>query len=83
MIFVKVKAGARENKVIPPPLRLLERGEQEKEYFAVSVKEPPTQGKANEAILKILAKHFSVPLSEIRLVRGASSKIKVFDIKGL
>lgn len=69
-IQVKAKPQAKEEKVE-------QIGEHE---FAVSVKEPPREGKANRAILSALATHFKVPVSAIRLVSGFSSKQKVFDI---
>ncbi len=48
--------------------------------YAVSVKEPPINGRANEAIVKALAKYFSISSSEITLVSGHTTKIKVFDV---
>jgi len=78
-VFVKAKAGARENKIVPPPLKLIKE-EGEKEYYVVSVKEPPLQGKANIAIKKILAEYFAIALSQVTLIRGESSKIKIFEI---
>lgn len=48
--------------------------------FAVSVKEPPIDGRANEAIIKSLAKYFSLPQSQIILISGHTSKIKTFDV---
>lgn len=48
--------------------------------YKVSIKEPPVGGRANEAIVKVLAKYFDVAPSLVRLVSGASSKRKVFEI---
>ncbi|MCX6701840.1 MAG: DUF167 domain-containing protein [Candidatus Zambryskibacteria bacterium] len=48
--------------------------------YKVSIKEPPIGGRANEAIVKVLAKYFDVAPSLVRLVSGASSKRKVFEI---
>lgn len=69
-IQVKAKPGSREEKV-----EKLEDGS-----FVVWVKELPIQGKANIAILKVLATYFKVSPSEVRLVSGFSSKQKVFEI---
>lgn len=84
-IFVKAKAKAKENKIIPPPQKLWpekEAGEpNQKEWFVISVKEPPVQGKANTAIIKMLAEFFKISSSNITLISGASSKNKVFEIK--
>ena len=38
------------------------------------------EGRANAAAVKLLAKHFGVASSKVKLVRGASSKYKLFDI---
>ncbi len=91
-IFVKAKPNSKENKVIPPPLKLWDSGDlsampahagqsgRKDEYYTVSVKDPPKQGKANLAVIKILAEYFNLTQSNVTLVSGASSKIKVFEI---
>jgi uncharacterized protein len=83
-IFVKAKAGAREEKIVPPAQKLWAENENresgEKEWYKVSVKEPPMQGKANEAIGRALAGYFKVAPSQVRLISGSSSKQKVFEI---
>ena len=38
------------------------------------------EGRANLAAVKLLAKHFGVAPSKVKLVRGATSKYKVFEI---
>ena len=78
-IGVKVKAGAKESKIVPPPLRLIKTDES-LEYFTVFVKEPPVHGKANDAVIKLLAKYFSTISKNVKLVRGATSKTKIFEI---
>lgn len=40
----------------------------------------PTDGKANAAVIAALAKHFGVPKSNIQLLRGETSRDKVFEI---
>lgn len=52
----------------------------EDQTFRVSVKAPPQDGKANEAIIKILAKHFSKPKSAIKITRGHKCKQKWIEI---
>ena len=80
-IFVKVKAGSQINKVEEPPQRLLQTDERLNDYYVVSVKEPPIEGRANDAVLRTLADYFSVARSCVTLISGATSKIKVFEIK--
>jgi len=48
--------------------------------YKVSVKEPPVNGRANDAIIRALAKYFDVAPSLVRLVSGASTKRKTFEI---
>ncbi len=69
-ITVKAKAAARENKIE-------EIGVDE---FRVSVTEPPVQGRANYAIIALLAKHFDVSQSDIKLTGGYRSREKTFEI---
>lgn len=53
---------------------------QEGDSLIVKVKEPPKEGKANEAVLKLLAQHFGVPQSQVRIISGFKGKNKVFQI---
>lgn len=48
--------------------------------FDIFVKERPTDGKANEAVILILAKHFDVGKKDVELLRGASSRRKLFVV---
>lgn len=48
--------------------------------LTVYIKAPAIEGRANAAAIKLLAKYFGVASSKIKLVRGAASKYKLFDI---
>ena len=48
--------------------------------LTVYTKAPAIEGRANMAAAKLLAKHFSVAPSKVKLLRGAASKYKVFEI---
>jgi UPF0235 protein mflv_3569 len=48
--------------------------------LTVYTKAPAIEGRANVAAAKLLAKHFGVASSKGKLLRGATSKYKVFDI---
>ncbi len=48
----------------------------------VSVNAPAIEGRANEAVIEALARHFSVPKSAISILRGARGKKKVVEISG-
>lgn len=49
----------------------------------VRVREPATEGKANEAVRRAIARALGAPPSVVTLVRGASSRCKLFSIEGL
>ena len=40
----------------------------------------PTDGKATADVIKMLAEHYKVPKTSIKLLRGATSRDKVFQI---
>ncbi len=48
--------------------------------FIVRVKEPATEGKANEAVIEAIAEYFSVPKSQIKIIRGNSNRKKLIEI---
>ena len=48
--------------------------------LTVYVKAPAIEGRANAAAIKLLAKHFKVASSKVKLVHGATSKYKIFEI---
>jgi uncharacterized protein len=77
-ILVKVKPGSKHDRVLPPEPRLIK---EEEEWYVVETKERPVEGRATEAVAKLLAEHFGVARRQVRLVLGATSKKKVFEIK--
>ena len=48
--------------------------------LTVYTKAPAIEGRANVVAVKLLAKHFGVSSSKVKLVSGATSKYKVFEI---
>lgn len=48
--------------------------------FFVAVKEHATEGRANRAIEKAIAKHFKVSPSRVRVVSGHTAREKVLEI---
>ena len=68
-IQVKVKPNAKTAEV-----------SHEGASFVVKVNEPPKEGKANQAVIKLLAEHFGVPQSQVRILSGFKSKNKVIEI---
>lgn len=48
----------------------------------VSVTAPPEDGKANAAVIKLLAKAWKVPKSSVTVAAGAASRNKVLHVAG-
>jgi len=51
----------------------------EREYI-VRVKAAPVEGKANEAVIKLLSEHCDIPKSRISILKGHSGKTKLIEI---
>jgi uncharacterized protein (TIGR00251 family) len=66
---VKVKPNARIDEVI-----------REGEMLIIKTKEPPHEGKANLAVIRLAAQFFKIPRSSVRIVSGLSSRNKVIEI---
>jgi len=48
--------------------------------ITVGVKASPEKGKANEEVIKKIAKHFGVPKSSVRIISGAVSRKKIVEV---
>ncbi len=48
--------------------------------FQVAVREPPVDGRANEAICRALAAHFGTSRSSVRIISGHTSRQKIVEI---
>lgn len=48
----------------------------------VSVRSPAVDGKANQALLVLLAGRLGVAVSRVLLVSGAASRVKVIEVEG-
>jgi uncharacterized protein len=48
--------------------------------FRAAVREPARDGKANLAVIELLARHFGIPKSTITIFRGHSSRRKIIDV---
>ena len=69
-IWVTVKPQARNQEV---------KKIAEAEYIAL-VRAPAREGNANEALMALLANHFSVPKSSVKIIRGQRSRKKLVQI---
>lgn len=48
--------------------------------WLIHLKSLPVEGKANQELIKLLAKHFQVTQSDIEIKRGLNSRDKVIEI---
>jgi uncharacterized protein (TIGR00251 family) len=53
---------------------------QEGNSFTVKVKEPAKEGRANQAVIELLAEHFGVSKSQVRILSGLRSRNKVIEV---
>ena len=53
------------------------------DVLRVRVAAPPAEGRANEAMLRLVAKALRVPVSHVSLVSGSQSRLKLLAIEGL
>ena len=49
--------------------------------FEDRVKEKAKNGRANRAVIRMLANYFKIDESEIRLIKGFKERNKIFEIK--
>lgn len=48
--------------------------------FEVWVKESPTEGRANEAVVRALAKFLCVSKNAVRIIRGEKARQKIVEV---
>ena len=70
LIQVKVKPNSRAS--------LLEQ--QEDGTWLARIKSPPVDGKANDELIALVAKHFKRPKADVSLKSGSSSRTKLVQI---
>jgi uncharacterized protein len=71
-IQVKVKPNARSSSL----------EEAEGGLWLAQLKSPPVDGKANEELVALVARHFGCPKSAVSIKSGASGRLKLIRIDG-
>ncbi len=66
---ITVKTGSSQEKIIA----------EENNSFTVYLRAKPHDGEANAALIKLLAKHFNIPKTSIKITRGQKSHIKTLE----
>jgi len=51
--------------------------------IVIRVSAPPVEGKANEAVCKLIAKRLGVPARAVRILRGETGRDKVVRVDGM
>lgn len=51
--------------------------------YKIKVTAPPVDGKANEALIKLLAKNLGIPGRDIEILSGHTSRLKTIRIQDL
>ena len=70
-VRIRVMPNSRTDEVI-----------KEGDWFLVKVKEPPKEGKANRAVIKLLARYFNAPQDAVSVSSGFKSRNKVIEVSG-
>ena len=74
-ISIKTIANAKKVEIIDNGLDNLGR-----RNFKVKVNQPPEDGKANQAVLKMIADYFKVKKNAVRIINGELSRNKIIEI---
>lgn len=70
-ISVRVTARAKREELTGPDADNI---------FHARVTSPPVDGKANDAVRALIARHFKEAPSRVRLLSGESFRLKVFEL---
>jgi uncharacterized protein (TIGR00251 family) len=73
-ITVIAHPGSRKDSIAP---------DDDGKTLVIHVTAPPEKGKANKAIIKLLAKQIGVGTSKITIVRGSTSSTKTLRVEGM
>jgi uncharacterized protein (TIGR00251 family) len=68
---------------VQPRARKDEIGGERDGALVVRVTAPPVEGRANEAVRKLLAKRLGIASGRVSIVRGASGRDKLVEIEGM
>lgn len=71
ILRVRVKPNAKQTRI-----------QKNDEEWVVALSAPPVEGKANQALIKILAKELNISKSRIHIKAGKTSRHKLIEIEG-
>ena len=67
---VKVRPNARTNALV----------QQDDGTWVAQVKAPPVDGKANDALIALIARHFALRKSQVTVKHGATGRMKLVSV---
>ncbi len=70
VIQVQVKPNSKQQSML----------KDEEGTYIIHLKSPPVDGKANQELIKVLAKQFNIPKSQVTIKSGLSSKNKLIEL---
>lgn len=70
----------RINVVITPNAKVPAVVRLDENAYKIKVDAPATEGRANRRLVEILAGHFGVPKSHVRVLKGFKNRNKVVEI---
>lgn len=71
-IQVRVKPGSKRGDLVVKA----------EPYLDVFLRAKPVDGKANDALITLLAKHYGVSRDQVRIISGATARLKLVEIGG-
>ncbi len=74
-ISIKVITNAKQNEVVQDFVDLAGV-----RMLKVRVNQPPEEGRANKAVIELLAKHFKVKKNAVDIISGETSRNKIVEI---
>ncbi len=71
---VKIQVRVKPNSKKPSLIK------SEDGVWIVAVKEPATEGKANDAVVRAVAEELGLAPSKVKILRGEKSKLKLLEV---
>lgn len=74
ILRVKIQPNAKKNEIIE---KLVIDGE---EFYKIKINAPAVDNKANQELVKFLAKSLKIPKKNITIIRGDKNSLKILEI---
>lgn len=82
-LYIQVQPGAKSTELVSKLQLAAEKfnsGTGEVTAYKYKIKSPPEDGAANEELIKILAREHKVSRSQVKIIKGKSSRYKIVEI---